>query len=111
MELFDLQKNYQLLNYSTTEVNLQIHKILSYPVYLLLMTILSSIIMFNTKNFRSNTLKISIGLFLSVIIYYMNNFFMVMGKSEKIPVLISIWVPLTILIISNSVIAFKLNEK
>ncbi len=111
IELFDLQKNYKLLNYSTTEVNLQIHKIISYPVYLLLMTILSSVIMFNTKNFRSNTLKISFGLFLSVIIYYMNNFFIVMGKSEKIPVLISIWVPLIILIISNIVISFKLNEK
>ena len=75
------------------------------------MTILSSIIMFNTKNFKSNTVKISIGLLLSVIIYYINNFFFVMGKSEKISILISIWMPLFFLTISNFVISFKINEK
>ena len=76
IQLIELQKNYNLLNYSTTEVNLQIYKIISYPIYLLLMTILSSIIMFNTKSYRSNTFKISIGLFLSVVIYYFYNFFL-----------------------------------
>ena len=40
--------------------------------------------MFNTKKFKSNTFKISIGLFFSVIIYYLNNFFNVMGSTEKI---------------------------
>ena len=42
---------------------MQIHKILSYPVYLMLMTILSGIIMFNTKNFKNTTIKLAIGLF------------------------------------------------
>jgi lipopolysaccharide export system permease protein len=40
MELFELKKNYKSINYSTTEVNLQIQKILSYPFFLSLMTIL-----------------------------------------------------------------------
>ena len=111
IQLIELQKNYNLLNYSTTEVNLQIYKIISYPIYLLLMTILSSIIMFNTKSYRSNTFKISIGLFLSVVIYYFYNFFIVMGKTEKIPVYVSILLPLLILIISNFIISLKLNEK
>ena len=111
MGLIELKRNYRSLNYSTTEVDLQIQKVISYPIYLMLMTILSSIIMFSTKNFTSNTLKISIGFFLSVIIYYINNFFMVMGKTEKINLLISIWVPLLFLLIINSIISYKLNEK
>ena len=111
MGLIELKKNYRSLNYSTTEVDLQIQKVISYPIYLMLMTILSSIIMFSTKNFTSNTLKISIGFFLSVVIYYINNFFMVMGKTEKINLLISIWVPLLFLLIINSIISYKLNEK
>ena len=111
IELYELRKNYLSLNYSTTEVDLHIQKLISYPFFLLLMTILSSIIMFNTKNFKSNTVKISIGLLLSVIIYYINNFFFVMGKSEKISILISIWMPLFFLTISNFVISFKINEK
>ena len=53
---------------------MQISRLLSYPIYLMFMTILSSIIMFNTKNLNSNTLKIVIGLFFSVIIFYLTNF-------------------------------------
>ena len=87
IELFELRKNYILLNLSTTEINLQINKIASYPIYLSMMTVFAGIIMFNVKSFNSNTLKISFGLFLSVLIYYMNNFFNVMGKTEKIPII------------------------
>ena len=111
LELIDLKKNYETLNYSTTEVGLQIHKIISYPFYLTLMTILSSIIMFNTRNFKSSTFKISVGMFASVVIYYVNNFFHVMGKTEKISLIPSIWLPLIILIVINSTLLLKINEK
>ncbi len=111
IELFELEKNYKSINYSTTEVNIQIQKILSYPLFLSLMTILSSIIMFNTRSFQSNTLKISVGLFLSVIIYYLNNFFLVMGKTEKLSIVIAVWLPLFLLFITNIIISYKLNEK
>ena len=110
-ELFDLKHNYKSLNYSVTEVNLQILKVISYPVYLTLMTILSSIIMFNTKSFKSSTFKISVGLFASVIIYYINNFFNVMGKTEKLSLTISIWMPLFILILINTMLLYRINEK
>ena len=85
IELVDLNKNYDALNYSTTEVKLQIYKIVSYPIYLMLMTILSSIIMFNTRHFTSTTFKISVGIFSSVIIYYLNNFLMLWEKQKKFP--------------------------
>tara|TARA_Y100000768_G_C23978133_1_gene684188 strand:+ start:45 stop:1118 length:1074 start_codon:yes stop_codon:yes gene_type:complete len=111
IQLLELKKNYKQLNLSTTEVNLQIHKLLSYPVYLCLMTILATLIMFNTKKFKSNSFKISIGLFFSVIIYYMNNFFNVMGKTEKITVISSVWVPIILLIIINIAYGQKINEK
>ena len=111
IELFKLKENYKSLKYSTTEVNLQIQKILSYPLYLFLMTILSSIIMFNTRSFKSNTLKISVGLFLSVIIYYIYNFFLVMGKTEKLTITIAVWLPLFLLFITNIIISYKVNEK
>ena len=111
VELFKLKNNYRSLNYSTTDVKIQINKILSYPIYLLLMTFLSSIIMFSTKDLKNNTFKISIGFFLSVLIYYMNNFFMVMGKTEKISITMSIWMPLLILFFANLIFSQKINEK
>ena len=111
LKLFDLRNNYKSLNYSLVDVDLQISKILTYPIYLMLMTLLSSIIMFNTKRFRSNTFKIIIGLFFSVIIYYMSNFFNVMGTTEKIPLVIAISAPLIILSIANSLMLVNINDK
>jgi lipopolysaccharide export system permease protein len=110
-ELFQLKKNYNLLNLSTTEIRLQIQKILSYPFYLCLMSILASIIMFNFKMHKNNTLKISFGLFLSVLIYYINNFLYVLGQTEKINVIFSVWVPISILIMINFIYTLKINEK
>ena len=110
-KLLDLRKNYKSLNYSLTEIDIQIHKIVSYPLYLALMTILSAVIMFNTKRFNNISIKISIGLFLSVIIYYINNFFNVMGLTEKISLVTSVWVPLLILTILNFLMILRINEK
>lgn len=111
LKLYELKKNYKSLNYSTTEVDLQINKILSYPIYLMLMTILGSVIMLKIKKYRGNVIKISFGLFISVIIYYINNFFNVMGQSEKLPIIISIWLPLIILFLFNVFFSFKVNAK
>ena len=111
IELFQLKKNYFSLGYSVTEINVYIYKIFSYPIYYLLMVLLSSLIMFNFKKLRSNTFKISLGLFLSVVIYYINNFFYILAGSERISLGISIWVPLVILTILNFMISNKINEK
>ena len=109
--LFELRDNYKKLNYSVTEIDLQIIKFFSYPFYLLLMTIFSSLIMLNIKNVKSTTYKISVGLFLSVIIYYLNNFSQVLGSTERIPLLISVFIPLLTLFVINSLMIFNINEK
>jgi len=111
IKLIELRKNYKQLNYSTTEVNIQILKIMTYPIYFVLMTILSAIIMFNTKNYKSTALKISAGLFFSVIIYYLFNFFYILGNIEKISLILSICVPLLTLSMINFFLLFGLNEK
>ncbi len=111
LKLINLRNNYKSLNYSLVDIDLQINKIFTYPLYLTLMTIFSSIIMFNTKRFKNNTFKIVIGLFFSVIIYYISNFFNVMGATEKIPLLIAIFSPLIILSIINFLMLVNINEK
>ena len=110
-ELINLKKNYGSLNYSTTEVDLQLLKVISYPFYLTLMTFLSSVIMFASKQLKNSTFKISFGLFASVVIYYINNFFNVMGKTEKISLIPSIIIPLALLILINTVFLYRINEK
>ena len=111
LELINLRNNYKSLNYSTTDVEIQIYKVLTYPLLLVLMTVLSSIIMFNTKRTSSKIIRIIIGLFLSIVIYYLNNLFNVMGATEKIPLIISIWTPIIALSLINLTMIVNINEK
>jgi lipopolysaccharide export system permease protein len=111
LKLIDLKKNYKLLNYSTTDVEIQIYKVATYPLLLALMTILSSIIMFNTRRNNSKTIKIIIGLFFSIAIYYINNLFNVMGATEKIPLMVSIWTPIIMLSLVNLITILNINDK
>ena len=111
LKLIDLRKNYKSLNYSTVDVDMQIYKVATYPLFLVIMTILSSIIMLNTKKTSSKVIKLIIGLFFSVIIYYVNNVFNVMGSTEKIPLMISIWTPIIFLALVNLIMLININEK
>jgi len=110
-QLFELRNNYKKLNYSLTEVNLQLIKIFAYPIYMVLITIFTALIMFKIKRQDSTTFKISIGLFISVIIYYINNFFFVMGSTERISLILAVFIPLIILGMVNSIMIYKINEK
>ena len=111
IELLEMRKNYKKLNYSLTEIDLQILKLVSFPFYFILMFVFSAIIMMNTKTFKHKSIKIIIGLFLSVIIYYINNFFYILGTSEKINVISSVAVPLIILAIINFLLIRNVNAK
>ena len=111
IDLITLRKSYMSLNYSVTDINSHLLKIVSYPVYLTLITIFSAIIMFNICYQKNTFYKITLGIFLSVIIYYINNFLSVLGTNEKLPVTLSIFLPLIILSIINFISIIKLNEK
>ena len=110
-ELLEMRNNYKKLNYSLTEVDLQLIKLISYPIFFVLMVVFSGIIMMNTKSFKSKNLKITIGLFFSVIIYYINNFFYVLGNTEKISILTAITLPLLVFALINLILLKNLNVK
>ena len=111
IDLITLRKSYISLNYSVTDINSHLLKIVSYPVYLTLITIFSGIIMFNIGYQKNTFFNITFGIFLSVIIYYINNFLSALGTNEKIPLTLSIFLPLIILLIINFISMIKLNEK
>ena len=111
IELYELKENYKKLNYSTTEVDIYLLKLISYPFYLLFIALFSSVIMLNLKQVKGTTLKILLGLFFSVIIYYLNNFSYVLGSTERISIIFSIFMPLLILLTINFSMLYKVNEK
>ena len=110
-EIYELRNNYKKLKYSITDVDLHLLKLISYPFYLVLMALFSALIMLQIKKIKSSTFKISIGLFFSVIIYYLNNFSYVLGSTERISLVLSISLPLVIIAIINTIMLYKVNEK
>ena len=111
LELLDLRKSYISLNYSIIDIDSHLYSLGSYPIYLTLITIFAGIIMFNIGYQKNSFFKITLGIFLSVIIYYVNYFSIVLGTNEKIPLILSIFLPLIILTIINFTSIIKLNEK
>ena len=110
-QLIKLSKDYKNLGYTTTEVRSHLNKIFSLPVYLSIMTIFSGIIMLNIKKNKPMIFYIILSILISVIIYYLNYLFNLMGENGKLPIFISIWGPLFILTILISIGLIRLDEK
>lgn len=109
--LYELRLNYKKLNYSIIELDLHLLKIIFYPFFLVLMCLFSSLIMFRIKHLSNSTFKVALGLFFSVIIYYLNNFFFVLGSTEKITVQMAILIPMLSLSLVNMLMLNKINDK
>ena len=110
-ELNDLRKKYENINYSSTDVNSAIQKLISFPFYLTIMTILAATIMINIKHNKSKIFHLIFGILISVIIYYLSFFFEELGKNEQIPISISIWVPMIIIMLISTISLIRINEK
>ena len=111
VNLIELRKDYKSLNYSVIDIDSHLYKIITYPIYLTLITVFSAIIMFNIGYNKNSLFKITLGILLSVVIYYINHFLNILGTNEKIPLILSIFMPLIILSIINFISIIRLNEK
>ncbi len=109
-QLKKLENEYENLGYSLTDIKIHNQKIFAYPVYLLTMVLSAALIMLNIKFNRSKTFHLFLGIFMSVTIYYINYFSNVLGQNEKIPVAISIWIPLALLLMINAISLTRVND-
>ena len=110
-ELMNLKKENELLGYPPQEVDLHFLRIISLPIYLSIMVIISAIIMLNIKRDRPYIFHVLLGILLSVIIYYINNIFNIFGLTDKIPVYLSIFFPIIFLSIISTIGLVRINEK
>ncbi len=111
LELVSLKKENEILGYSSQEVDLHFLKIISLPVYLSIMVIISAIIMLNIKRDKPYIFHVLLGILLSVIIYYINNIFSIFGLTDKIPIYLSVFFPIIFLSIVSTIGLVKINEK
>ena len=109
-ELLSMSKDYNQLGYSTLEIKSHLHKLYSFPIYLMIMSLVGGILMLNIKYNKSKIVNITIGIILSVIIYYLNYFINLLGTNEKLPVIMSIWMPHLILFLFCLTFLVRINE-
>ena len=110
-ELNKLKENYKYLGYSTREVESEFQKALTFPLFLMSMTLLAGAVVMNVK-YRGNYLVyVFIAIILSVIIFYLNDFSRALGETEKISLIMSVWTPLSIVLIMSVIGMIHVNEK
>ena len=110
-QLLKLRNDYRSLGNSTREVDIHLHKLYSLPLFISIMTILSSIIMFNNKRNTSIIFHLLSGILFSVIVYYLSYLSYLMGENGKIPIIVSTYLPFMILILISLIGIVRLNEK
>lgn len=110
-ELFKLYKNYKKIEYSTTEVSLQINKLFSQPLFFLLMSVLGYLLVSKYEFIKSKFFTIIFAIFISVVIYYLNYISKLFGENETIPIILSIWLPHLIIFLICLLGVIKINEK
>ena len=110
-ELNKLIKDYEILGYSNFETKSYQNKLYSFPIYVSLMSIISGIVMLNIKRNKSMIFHIISGILMSVIIYYFNYMFSLLGQNEKIPLLASTWLPLFMIMLFIQIGLVRINEK
>jgi lipopolysaccharide export system permease protein len=109
--LFQLRNDYNNLGYTTDDINSHLGRLLAFPFYVSIMTILSSVIMLNIKRNKSKIFHTILGVLISVLIYYIYYLFNLLGVSGKIPLVHSITLPLLMLTISILIPLIRINEK
>ena len=111
VELRALKNDYRKIGYSLTNINIHYQKLFSYPFYLTIMTLFGSIVMLNIKRNKSKIFHIILGTLFSVFIYYINYFSSLLGQNEKLPEVLSIWLPLIIISLLCTIGLVNINEK
>ena len=97
--------------YSITDLRIRYQKLISFPIYLLAMSILSGLMIINLGK-TSNYLKHgSYGVIISIVIYFLNDLSITIAKSGIISIDFSVWIPIFLIILINLVGITQVNAK
>ena len=109
-ELHNLAESYLKIGYSNKDIKMHLNKIYSMPIFYILMTLLGFVIITKLKKLKSKFFVVIFGIFISVVVYYLNYFSSILGNNGTLPVYLSIWVPLIILFLLCNIGLLKINE-
>jgi len=112
--LLDINKEILILEdkgYSTIDLRIRYQKLISLPIYLLAMSILSGLMIINLGKTSSYLKYGSYGVLISIIIYFLNDLSITIAKSGIISVDFSVWIPIFLIILINLVGITQVNAK
>jgi len=110
-ELFDLRDEYISVGYTVKDINLHLQKIYSFPFYITMLTIFACVLMLNVPTNKPKFFYLIVGIFVSVLIFYINHFSSLLGQNNKLPIILSIWLPHVIVSILTGIGMVRINEK
>ena len=87
------------------------HTMMTLPFYLFVMTAIATILTLHTMKNSENIRFIIIGLVFIVLIYYLKDLSLALGKTDRIPLILSIWTPIIALSFFTIIGVIQINEK
>ena len=89
----------------------KLQRSLAYPFFLLSMLLLSGVFTLGMSFKENNWTYLFIAIIASVLIFYFNDFSAALGKTDKLPVEVSVWMPIVIIFIFSAVGLIHANQK
>jgi len=114
VSFWDIEDEIKLLEergYSTKEMEAKLHRSFAFPFFLLSMLLLSSFFTLGTKFSENNWTYVFITIILSIIVFFFNDFSAVLGKTERLPIEIAVWMPIAIIFIFSFIGIIHANQK
>ena len=114
ISFWNLKNEIQLLEargYSTREMEAKFQRSFAFPFFLLSMVLLSGVFTLGMTFKENNWSYVFIAIITSALVFYFNDFSAALGKTEKLPILISVWMPIVIIFIFSGAGVIHANQK
>ena len=114
ISFWHMEKEIKLLEnrgYSTREMETKLQRSLAFPLFLLSMVLLSGVFTLGKRSKENNWAYVFIAIITSVLIFYFNDFSAALGKTEKLPIEVSVWMPILIIFIFGAVGLIHANQR
>jgi len=107
----DVIELYKKRGYSTAEYEGLFQKSLAFPFFLLSMVFLAAVGIFSTGYKGNFFYYITFSVFSCVFVYYFNDFSKALGQTGKLPIVVSIWMPILVIFIFTSIGLIRVQQK
>ena len=97
--------------YSKLVIQEKINSYFSLPIFLVLMVFLASIFGLETRNKVNKTYFVFISIITCALIYYFKDLSIALGQTNKISIILSVWMPLIAVTLFCSIGLLRLYEK